>query len=151
MKPTVYEVLALLDRNLRQSISLFKQLAECPGQRSDVLTPLSNELQYVRAQAGFEVTTEASDFEQNQANQWGRIHRKYEMRLKDPDDVFLDADERDQQRKKDGLPPRIVVLPWSAEEEEKLLGAKRAQAAKKRRAKRKRAFSLKTIVDKRKK
>src|ERR1700723_2115088 len=104
MKPTVYEVLALLDRNLRQSISLFKQLAECPGQRSDVLTPLSNELQYVRAQAGFEVTTEASDFEQNQANQWGRIHRKYEMRLKDPDDVFLDADERDQQRKKDGLP-----------------------------------------------
>ena len=52
------------------------------------------------------------------------------MWLKDPDDVFLDAEERDEQRKKQGLPPRIVVLPWSAEEEEKLLAAKRAQAAK---------------------
>ena len=57
MKQTTYELLALLDRNLRDSVNLFKQLAECPGQRSDVLTPLSNEIQYVRAQAGFEVTS----------------------------------------------------------------------------------------------
>src|ERR1700720_3349857 len=41
MKQTSYELLALLDRNLRESVNLFKQLAECPGQRSDVLTPLS--------------------------------------------------------------------------------------------------------------
>ena len=134
MKQTTYELLALLDRILRDSVNLFKQLAECPGQRSDVLTPLSNEIQYVRAQAGFEVTTEASDFEQEQATDWSSIHRKYEMWLKDPDDVFLDAEEREEQRKKLGLPPRIVVLPWSAEEEEKLLAAKRAQAAKRKHA-----------------
>ena len=109
MKQSIYELLALLDRNLRESINLFKQLAECPGQRSDVLTPLSNEVQYVRAQTGFEVTTEASDFEQDQAAHWSRIHHKYEMWLKDPDDVFWDAEERDDQRKKQGLPPRIVV------------------------------------------
>ena len=137
MKQTAYELLALLDRNLRESVHLFKQLAECPGQRSDVLTPLSNEVQYVRAQAGFEVTTEASDFEQDQATRWSRIHHKYEMWLKDPDDVFLDAEERDEKRKKQGLPPRIVVLPWSAEEEEKFRAARRAHPAKKRKAKRK--------------
>ena len=132
MKQTAYELLAQLDRSLRESINLFKQLAECPGQRPDVLTPLSNEIQYVRAQAGFEVTTEASDFEQDQASHWSRIHHRHEMWLKDPDDVFLDAEERDQQRKKLGLPQRIVVLPFSAEEEEKLLVAKRARAAKQR-------------------
>ncbi len=105
----------------------------------------------MRAQAGFEVTAEASDFEQDQATHWSRIHHKYEMWLKDPDDVFLDAEERDKQRKKQGLPPRIVVLPWSAEEEEKLLATKRAQAAKKRKGKRKRASSPKEIVERRKK
>jgi hypothetical protein len=42
VKQTAYELLALLDRNLRESVNLFKQLVECPGQRSDVLTPLSN-------------------------------------------------------------------------------------------------------------
>jgi hypothetical protein len=151
VKQTAYELLALLDRNLRESINLFKQLAECPGQRSDVLTPLSNEVQYVRAQAGFEVTTEVSDFEQVQAIKWGRIHRKYEIRLKDPDDVFLDAEERDERRKKRGLPPRIVILPWSAEEEEKLLAVKRMQAAKKRKARRKPASLRKAIVERRKK
>jgi hypothetical protein len=132
VKQTAYELLAQLDRSLRESINLFKQLAECPGQRPDVLTPLSNEIQYVRAQAGFEVTTEASDFEQDQASHRSRIHHRHEMWLKDPDDVFLDAEERDQQRKKLGLPQRIVVLPFSAEEEEKLLVAKRARAAKQR-------------------
>jgi hypothetical protein len=151
VKQTAYELLALLDRNLCESVNLFKQLAECPGQRADVLTPLSNEIQYVRAQAGFEVTAEASDFEQEQATHWSRIHHKYEMWLKDPDDVFLDAEERDEQRKKQGLPPRIVILPWSAEEEEKLLAVKRAQAAKKRQASRKRASSPKAIVERRKK
>ena len=151
MKQTAYELLALLDRNLRESVNLFRRLAECPGQRPDVLTPLSNEVQYVRAQAGLEVTAEASDFEQEQATHWSRIHRKYEMWLKDPDDVFLDAEERDEQRKKQGLPPRIVVLPWSAEEEEKLLAVKRAQAAKKRKAKRRRASSPKATVERRKK
>jgi hypothetical protein len=146
VRQTAYELLALLERNLRESVNLFKQLAECPGQRSDVLTPLSNEVQYVRAQAGFEVTTEASDFEQDQATRWSRIHHKCEMWLKDPDDVFLDAEGRDEQRKKQGLPRRIVVLPWPAEEE-KLLAAKRAQAAKKR----KRPSSPKAIVERRKK
>ena len=72
MKPTVYELLALLDRSLRESVNLFKQFAESPGQRSDVLIPLSNEVQYVRAQAGFEVTTEASDYGQDQATHWSR-------------------------------------------------------------------------------
>jgi hypothetical protein len=82
------------------------------------------------AQAGFEVTTEASDFEQERATHWPRIHRKCEVWLKVPDDVFLDAEERDEQRKKQGLPPAIIVPPWSTEEVEKLPAARTAQAAK---------------------
>jgi len=150
MKQTVYELLALLDRNLRESISLLKRLTNCPGQRPDVLVPLSNEVQYVRAQIGFEVTGEANDFEQANQTHWSRIHEKYLRWLKDPDDVFLDAEERDEQRKKQGLPPRIVVLPWSAEEEEKLLAARKAQVAKKRRARSKPGSSSKSIAERKK-
>jgi hypothetical protein len=150
MKQTAYELLALLDRNLRESVTLLKRLTACPGQRSDVLVPLSNEVQYVRAQIGFEVTSEANDFEQANQTHWSRIHHKYLQWLKDPDDVFLEAEDRDVQRKKQGLPPRIVVLPWSAEEEEKLLTAKKTQAAKKRRARSKRGSSSKAIAERKK-
>jgi hypothetical protein len=124
MRQTTYELLALLDRTLHESVGLLKRLTTCPGQRSDVLIPLLNEIEYLRAQAGFEVTTEASDFEQTQATRWSRMHRRHETWLKDPDDVFLEAEDRDKQRKKQGLRPRIIVLPWSAEEEDKLVAAK---------------------------
>jgi hypothetical protein len=150
MKQTAYELLALLDRTLRESINLLKRLTACPGQRSDVLVPLMNEVQYVRAQAGFEVTSEANEFEQANQTYWSRIHHKDEMQIKDPDDVFLEAEERDEQRKKQGLPPRIIVLPWSSEEEEKLLTAERAHAAKKRKARGKRDSSSKAHAGRKK-
>jgi hypothetical protein len=135
MKQTAYELLALLDRNLRESINLLKRLTGCPGQRSDVLVPLSNEVQYVRAQIGFEVTSEANDFEQANQTHWSRIHHKYMQWLKDPDDVFLEAEDRDKERKKLGLPPRIIVLPWDSEKEERFLAAKRSKTRKGRRNK----------------
>jgi len=150
MKETAYELLALLDRSFRESIDLLERLTGCPGQRSDVLVPLMNEVQYVRAQVGFEVTSEASDLELGNMTHWSRIHHKDEMRIKDPDDVFLEAEERDEQRKKLGLPPRIIVLPWSSEEEEKLLIAKRTHAAKKRKARDKRGSSSKALAGRKK-
>jgi hypothetical protein len=130
MTQTAYELLALLDRNLRESITLLKRLTACPGQRSDMLVPLSNEVQYVRAQIGFEVTGEANDFELANQTHWSRVHEKYLRWLKDPDDVFLDAEERDKERRKLGLPARIIVLPWDSETEERFLAARRTRTRK---------------------
>jgi hypothetical protein len=135
MTNTAYEILAVLERHFEESVTLLKQLTTCPGQRSDILIPLSNELRYVRAQIGYEVTEQASDFEMERADHWGRIHRRFEEWLKDPDDIYLQVEEREEQRKKKGLAPRVIILPWSYEEEEKLLAAKRAGARKKRKQK----------------
>ncbi len=135
MTNRAYEILAMLERHFEESVTLLKQLTTCPGQRSDILIPLSNELRYVRAQIGYEVTEQASDFEMERADHWGRIHRRFEEWLKDPDDIYLHVEEREEQRKKKGLAPRVIILPWSYEEEEKLLAAKRAEARKKRKQK----------------
>jgi hypothetical protein len=37
----------------------------------------------------------------------------------------LEVEEREEVRRKKGLAPRIIILPWSYEEEEKLIAAKR--------------------------
>ena len=132
MTQTSYEILALLERHFEDSIALLKKLTTCPGQRSDILLPLADELRYVRAQIGFEITDQASDFELDNTTYWSRIHRRNEKRIKDPDDVYLDVEEREDLRKKKGLPPRVIILPWSYEEEEKLLAAKKSQARKRR-------------------
>ena len=135
MTNRAYEILAMLEGHLEESVTLLKQLTACPGQRSDILIPLSNELRYVRAQIGYEVTEQASDFEMERADRWGRIHRRFEEWLKDPDDIYLHVEEREEQRKKKGLAPRVIILPWSYEAEERLLAAKRAEARKKRKQK----------------
>ena len=132
MTQTAYEILALLERHFEESVALLKQLTMCPGQRPDILIPLANQLRYVRAQIGFEVTEQASDLELGSMDQWGRIHRKHEMHFKDPDDVYFEVEEREELRKKKGLSPRVIILPWSYEEEEKLLAARRSEARKKR-------------------
>ena len=135
MTNTAYEILAMLERHFEESVTLLKQLTTCPGQRSDILIPLSNELRYMRAQIGYQVTEQASGFEMECADHWGRIHRRFEEWLKDPDDIYLYVEEREEQRKKKGLAPRVIILPWSYEEEARLLGAKRAEARKKRKQK----------------
>ena len=33
---------------------------------------------------------------------------------RDPDDVYLSVEEREEERKKQGLPPRVGILPQSA-------------------------------------
>jgi hypothetical protein len=132
MTNRAYEILAMLERHFEESVTLLKQLTACPGQRPDILIPLSNELRYVLAQIGYEVTEQASNFEMERADHWGRIHRRFEEWLKDPDDIYLHVEEREEHRKKKGLAPRVIILPWSDEEEEKLLAAKRAEARKKR-------------------
>jgi hypothetical protein len=38
----------------------------------------------------------------------------YEIKREDPDDVYIDVLRREEQRKGQGLPPRIGIIPYSA-------------------------------------
>jgi hypothetical protein len=47
--------------------------------------------------------------------------RRVEKKWRDPDDVYIEVGRREEERKKQGLPPRLGVLPHSvvAEEEDR--------------------------------
>ena len=38
----------------------------------------------------------------------------YEKKWRDPDDVYIEVEQREQERKQQGLPPRIGIVPYSA-------------------------------------
>jgi hypothetical protein len=44
--------------------------------------------------------------------------REFEKKWRDPDDVYIEVGRREEERKKQGLPPRLGVLPHSAVAEE---------------------------------
>src|ERR1700731_2830150 len=48
-----------------------------------------------------------------------RYRRDYDRRLKDPFDLYLEVKEREEVRRKKGLPPRVVLLPgWDKDDEQ---------------------------------
>ena len=48
------------------------------------------------------------------------FRRAYEQRTKDPFDFYLEIKEREEVRRKKGLPPRVVLLPdWDKDDEQR--------------------------------
>jgi hypothetical protein len=129
----VYDLLALVNDRLRAALNPLRRLESCPGQRSILLTDYRTEIEYLLAQINFEVTSEASSFEEKNMARWGRKVRRLEQQQRDQDDVFLEAEERDKERRRRGLSSRIVVLPWSHEDDERILAAKETARNRKRR------------------
>ena len=48
------------------------------------------------------------------AGRFWKQRRAYEKKWRDPDDVYIDVEQREEERKKQGLPPRIGIVPYAA-------------------------------------
>jgi hypothetical protein len=49
-----------------------------------------------------------------------RFRRSYDQKTKDPFDFYLEIKEREEARRKKGLPPRVVLLPdWDKDDEQR--------------------------------
>jgi hypothetical protein len=62
--------------------------------------------------------------------------RAYGKTLEDPDDVYLAVEEREEQRRKEGLPPRLGIVPHSAVANEEKRIAEEQERKQQRRSKR---------------
>ena len=75
------------------------------------------------------------------------FRRVYDQKLKDPFDFYLEIKEREEARKKKGLPPRVVLLPnWDKDDEQRY----DEKQAKKRVANRRRKASRRSRKPERK-
>jgi hypothetical protein len=72
-----------------------------------------------------------------------KFRRAYDQKTKDPFDFYLEIKEREEARRKKGLPPRVVLLPdWDKDDEQrydeeqakKRAGKRRKRAAPKPKA-----------------
>ncbi len=131
-KLRIYEYLFLLNQKLQETVQILKQLEKCPWLRRDFLRSFQIEVEDLRAQANFEVIEHMSDREQHDWAHFGRLRREWDKKFEDPDDVYLKAEHREEERRKQGLPPRLGIIPHEAiAAEEARIEA--AQGRKKRR------------------
>ncbi len=64
------------------------------------------------------ITEHLSDSERFDEGRFWKQRREFEKKWRDPDDVYIDVQRPEEERKKKGLPPRLGVLPHSAVAEE---------------------------------
>jgi hypothetical protein len=113
-KLRIYEYLFLLNQNLQEAVQILRRLEKCPWLRRDFLRSFQVEVEDLRAQTNFEVIEQMSDLEQHDWAHFGKLRRAWDRQFEDPDDVYLKAEQREEERRKRGLPPRLAVIPHEA-------------------------------------
>jgi hypothetical protein len=133
-KLRIYEYLFLFNQKLQDAVQILKQMEKCPWLRRDFLRSFQIEVEDLRAQTNFEVIEHLSDREQHDWAHFGKLRREWDRQFEDPDDVYLKAEHRENERRKQGLPPRLGIIPHEAiAAEESSLEAE--QGPKKKRSK----------------
>jgi hypothetical protein len=124
-KLRIYESLFLLNEAVDHVIALLRGMESPPLIAKESLQSAVVEIEEVRCDVNADFTEKLADSERFDEGRFWKQRRDFEKKWRDPDDVYIDVQRREEERKKQGLPPRLGVLPHSVVvEEEKRWEAK---------------------------
>jgi hypothetical protein len=117
-KLRVYESLFLLNEGMDYLIALLREMEKLPLADKESVQCAVVEIEEVRCDMNADFSEKLADSERSDEGRFWRQRRELEKKWRDPDDVYIDVGRREEERKKQGLPPRLGVLPHSAVAEE---------------------------------
>ena len=136
-KLRIYESLFLLNQGVDHVVAILRSMEKFPFAHKDDLQCAQAKIEEARADVNADFVEELGNRERHDEGRFWKRRRAYEDKLKDPDDVYLSVEEREEERKKQGLPPRVGIIPYTAvAAEEERWGTE--QERKKRRARKRR-------------
>ena len=103
-----------------------------PFANKESLCSAQAEIEEVRASMNADFTEQLGDRERHDEGRLWKQRRAIEKKWRDPDDVYIDVAHREEERKKQGLPPRVGVVPSSAVAEKEQRWEARQERKKKR-------------------
>ena len=109
-----YESLFLWNQSVDQVIATLRDMEKFPFARKEALHHAQAEIEGLRADVNGDFLEDMSDRELDDGGRFSKQRRAYEIKREDPDDVYIDVLRREEQRKRQGLPPRIGIIPHSA-------------------------------------
>src|SRR5229473_2181536 len=110
MRYPIYEYLYELNRNLRETVEILERIRKSPGMREKPFKHHQVEIEHLRADATEDVLDVMSDIEVDEASRFWSQKRAYEKSIRDPDDVYFEVRDREEERRKQGLPSLLGVL-----------------------------------------
>jgi hypothetical protein len=137
-KLRIYESLFLFNQSVDHLIDLLHSMEKLPFAEKEELRSAIVEIEQVRCDMNADFAENLVDSERFDEGRFWKQKRAFEKKWRDPDDVYIDVERREEERKKQGLPPRLGILPHSAVAEEEQRWEAQQEQKKKRAGKSKR-------------
>jgi hypothetical protein len=118
-KLRIYGSLFLLNEGIDHVIALLHAMQKFPFAGKQSIQCAIVDIEKVCCDMNAEFTERLADIERFDEGRLWKRRRDFEKKWRDPDDVYIDVQRREEERKKQGLPPRLGVLPHSAVTEER--------------------------------
>jgi hypothetical protein len=136
-KLRIYESLFPLNQSVDQLVALLREIERVPFPDKESTECAVVEIEEVRCDVNADFTEKLADSELFDEGHIWEQRREFEKKWRDPDDVYIEVQRREEERKKKRLPPRVVFLPdWAIRDGQpydKPQTERRKKAAKKRR------------------
>lgn len=107
----VYETLFLLNESMDRAIGLLRIMKNLPSADKRSIQYAIIEIDEVRCGMNADFIECQADNERSDQGRFWKQRRELEKEWHDPDDVYIDVQRREDDRRKQGLPPRLGVLP----------------------------------------
>jgi len=117
-KLRIYESLFLLNEGMDYIITILREMQKLPFADKESVQCAVVEIEEVRCDVNADFAEKLADNERFDEGHFWKQRREFEKKWRDPDDVYIDVQRREEERQKQGLPPRVGVLPHSAVAEE---------------------------------
>jgi hypothetical protein len=143
-KLRIYESLFQFNQGVDHLVALLRNMRRFPFADKDSMQSAIVEIEEVRCDMNADFTEHLANSERFDEGCFWKQRRVFEKKWRDPDDVYIDVERREEDRKKQGLPPRLIgsILPhsavaqaeerWKAEQEQKKKRARKRPNAKRR-------------------
>src|SRR6266404_7686748 len=112
------ERLYLLNQGIDHVVALLRDMEKFPFADKESVQSAVAEIEEVRCDMNADFVEHLADSERFDEGRFWKQRRAFEKKWRDPDDVYIDVERREEERKKQGLPPRVGVVPHSAAVEE---------------------------------
>lgn len=140
-KLRIYESLFLLNQGVDHVVALLRGMEKFSFADKESLHCAQAEIEEVRADMNADFTEHLADSERHDEGRFWKQRRAFEKKWRDPDDVYLDVEHREEERKKQGLPPRVGIVPHSIVAEDEQRWEAQQERKKKRTSKRRKPTS----------
>ena len=118
MRQDVFKELLELNQAFEQVIHGLESMEKIPFFQAESLRYARAEVETARVDANREFFDHFVEIVENEARWVYKFRREHDRATQDPFDFYLEVREREEARKKKGLPPRAVLLPgWDEDDE----------------------------------